>query len=145
MGNEVVIREAREEDAEIISDLCEQLSRRISAEDVIERLKIFAGDPAYSFYVAEADGRVIGFVCTGIRTEILTGLQARIDGVVVESSFRGGGVGRKLMAAAEKWAKENGSETMKLNSNTIRAEAHKFYEKIGYEKAKEQYQFKKSL
>ena len=95
--------------------------------------------------MAEADGMVIGFVCAGIRTEILSGLQARIDGVVVDANFRGGGVGRKLMETVEKWAKENGSKTMKLNSNVKRLESHKFYEKIGYTKRKEQVSFCKEL
>lgn len=146
MENEVMIREAQQRDADKISILCEQLSRAVAVADVAERLKVYTSNPAeYLFLVAEAGGEVVGFVCAIIKTEILSGPQARIDGVVVDLNFRGGGVGRKLMEAAEKWAKENSSVTMKLNSNIKRTETHKFYEKLGYTNAKMQYQFKKEL
>lgn len=144
--NEVIIRVARIEDAKAIVGLSLQMgSHALSEKETREMIAKFLSQTNEAIFVAENEGKILGYVSLYSNFEILTGPQARIDVIVVDENTRGSGVGRKLMAKAEEWAKENGSKTMKLASNAKRPESHIFYEKIGYAKTKEQFQFKKSL
>jgi len=143
---EVKIRKATEKDAKKIADLACQMGHSMTEAEAKERVTSIDRQKDYNLlFVAEEDSNILGFVSVYITDEILNGPQARIGGLVVDSNARGKGVGRILMTAAEDWAKEKGSQTMKLSSSMERVEAHKFYEKIGYTKSKEQAAFKKTL
>lgn len=141
----VDIDECKITDAEAIARLSLQLGHELSVAESSERLKLIANESTQKLFVARVDNKVSGFVSVTAHFEILSGRQARIEGLVVDEKVRGLGLGKKLMTRAENWAKEQGSKTMKLNSNSVRKEAHNFYEKIGYEKYKEQAVFKKNI
>jgi len=70
---------------------------------------------------------------------------AEVGGLVVDSQSRGRGIGRSLMAAAEAWTRERGYSQLMLRSNTIRTEAHRFYQKLGYTIVKSQHKFQKLI
>lgn len=70
---------------------------------------------------------------------------ANILGLAVAQSDRRKGLGRKLMAEAERWAKDNGIHIMRLNSGVDRTHAHSFYRAIGYNEDKQQLRFTKQL
>ena len=55
------------------------------------------------------------------------------------------GIGRALIACAEKWAKEQGINIVRLNSGGSRREAHEFYRAMGYDNEKMQVRFLKNL
>ena len=63
----------------------------------------------------------------------------------MDEGFRGRGIGRALVAEAEKWAREKGLETLRLRANAVRTEAHKFYLGLGFKNTKQQLVFVKSL
>ena len=145
MKDEIIIREAEIEDSEAIAKLGIQLGKEVTTEEIAKRLKEMKDDNLQKTFVAEENGAILGWVNVTAYKEILSGTQARIGGLVVDINTRGKGIGRKLMDMTEEWAREKGSKSMKLNSNTKRIEAHTFYEKIGYTKVKEQASFKKDL
>jgi GNAT superfamily N-acetyltransferase len=58
----------------------------------------------------------------------------RVTALVVEASSRGCGIGRALMEAAERWTAEQGCVLIEVTSNQRRVDAHRFYEKLGYER-----------
>lgn len=141
----IKIRFARISDAPKVADLCSQLGHAATQGEIEERLRVVMKDPSQAILVAEVDDEVLGLVNVVAMYELLSGIQGRIWGLVVDDKARGLGLGRRLMEVAEKWVKEKGSSTMKVNSNVKRVDAHKFYEKIGYEKYKEQAIFRKDL
>lgn len=144
--SEIIIREAKIEDAKAIVELSLQMgSHALSENETRTMIAKFYNQKNEVIFVAEKESQILGYVSIYCNFEILTGPQARIDVIVVDENTRGLGIGRKLMAQAEEWAKEQGSQTMKLASNAKRTDSHTFYEKIGYEKTKEQFQFKKEL
>lgn len=143
--DEVIIRKAKMDDAKAIAELSLQMDHDMTEAEALERLTNILEDKKQTLLVAEVDGKVQGYNSVSANYELLNGVQARIEGLVVNESIRGLGLGRKLMEKAEEWAKEQGSKSMKLASNSKRIEAHKFYEKIGYTRAKEQAAFKKVL
>jgi GNAT superfamily N-acetyltransferase len=64
---------------------------------------------------------------------------------VVDARFRSQGLGRRLLAYAEDWARERGCTEIGLRSNVIRDRAHVFYEKLGYQHIKTQKAFRKHI
>ncbi len=64
---------------------------------------------------------------------------------MINSDYRRIGLGRLLMATAEEWAIAMDSSMIRLHSNIIRGEAHRFYESLGYKITKTQHSFAKLL
>jgi N-acetylglutamate synthase-like GNAT family acetyltransferase len=58
---------------------------------------------------------------------------AIVENVVVDEACRGKGYGERLMAEAEQIARQGGAYRLSLMSNMLRADAHRFYARIGYE------------
>ena len=58
----------------------------------------------------------------------------RITALVVDDSARGQGLGRALVAAAEAALAGSGCGILEITSNMRFAEAHAFYEHLGYER-----------
>jgi GNAT superfamily N-acetyltransferase len=64
---------------------------------------------------------------------------------VVDARERGRGVGRRLVAAVEEWARARGLEQIAVRSNVTREESHPFYEHLGYTRVKTQHAYRKRL
>ncbi|WBU54546.1 GNAT family N-acetyltransferase [Paracoccus sp. SCSIO 75233] len=86
-------------------------------------------------YVGEAEGRIVAtYQLTLISGLSLTAARrAQIEAVRVDAALRGQGAGAALMADAEARARAGGARLMQLTSNAARADAHRFYERLGYE------------
>jgi GNAT superfamily N-acetyltransferase len=85
--------------------------------------------------VAERDGAVVG-VCQLIVFRHLQhrgGRCAEIESVHVHPARRGQGIGTDLLRAAIARARELGCYRVQLTSNTARTEAHRFYQRLGFE------------
>jgi Acetyltransferases len=112
-------------------------------ENTTKKLELILSLDWQIIYVAEIDGQVAGYVQAHKYIGTFGDLFVNIMGLAVSKDFQGNGVGKALMFAAENWAQEIGAEGVRLNSGSERTEAHKFYEKIGYDKAKTQAKFQK--
>jgi N-acetylglutamate synthase-like GNAT family acetyltransferase len=140
------IRLATPEDSPALTDLASQLGYPSTLEQVVKRLNNLIEKPEENaVFVAELDGRVVGWVHVHLYLLLVDDLEAEIGGLVVDADLRGQGVGAQLMAAAEAWARENGCQSVYLRSNTLRTEAHAFYRHLGYSLIKSQYAFRKVI
>lgn len=85
--------------------------------------------------VAEHAGKVVGTLqITFIR--YLTyhgGERAQIEAVRVDTSHRGGGIGRKLVEWAIDVARQRGCHMVQLTTNKQRSDAHRFYGSLGFD------------
>lgn len=72
-------------------------------------------------------GTVSGFCCHALGGNFLV-----IEDLIVTETLRGGGIGTKLMAAAEAFGREMNCDYAIFVSSGFRKRAHQFYEKIGY-------------
>ena len=68
-----------------------------------------------------------------------------IEGLVVDRTYRGRGIGKLLLTRAEEWARANGCLLVRLRSTAARIDAHLFYEHLGYVKVKTQFSFAKAV
>jgi GNAT superfamily N-acetyltransferase len=142
----VKIRRARASDAERIAVLSGQLGYPTTAKQMSARLRSVLRDKDGTCFVAETkEGGVVGWVQASITPMLVVERHADVDGLVVDETVRGRGVGAKLMQVLESWARKKGCKGMSVRSNVIRQEAHAFYEKQGYEHYKTQKALRKSL
>lgn len=91
--------------------------------------------PNESLYVAELDGAVVGT----FQTTVLTTLSGRgssnllIEAVQTRKDMRGRGIGETMMRFAIESARQQGLSKIQLSSNKARVDAHRFYERVGFE------------
>lgn len=61
------------------------------------------------------------------------GAFTRLVALSVDAAQRRAGVGRRLMAAVERWAAARGCVEVEVTSRRSREDAHRFYSALGYE------------
>ena len=87
-------------------------------------------------FVATIDTNIVGMV--GLTRNLFyerNGIYVRVVALVAKSEFRNIGIGKKLMGAAEDWAKDIGANTVLLNcgNRDERKIAQQFYRNLGYQ------------
>ena len=129
------IREAELNDAPELAVLMCELGYETKRTEMETRLGSILSNPAYKTFVASMDGRVCGMIGTITYPSYEhNDPGARILALVTLSASRRCGVGRALMAAAEKDLAQRGIRRVSLNTQLTREDAHKFYESLGYER-----------
>lgn len=144
MENKIIIRECALKDCESIYLLNKNdLGYDFPIEETTKRLEMILKSESDKIFVAEYDGKVIGYIHACDYDVIYAPSMKNILGLAVNSDYRKLGVGKALLAAAENWARETGCEGIRLCSGAQRKGAHEFYKKCGYICSKEQLNFKK--
>jgi ribosomal protein S18 acetylase RimI-like enzyme len=143
----VRIRKADAADAAALARLSGELGYATEVAQMTRRLARVLADDEHRVFVAEAEegGAVMGWLQVHLTKIIESEPRGEIVGLVVSADVRGRGIGRKLVEAAEAWAKEQGAESVGVRCNTTRAEAHAFYERLGFRAAKTQISFRKGI
>jgi GNAT superfamily N-acetyltransferase len=137
------IRAARAEDAERVSALMSQLGYGVAANDLRDRLSSL-GDRR-EVLVAETPRGILGWVALSLDEPFVEGLEAELEGLVVEEEARGCGIGTQLLGAAEDWARRHGCAKLRVHSNVVRERALDFYQRHGYTTIKSQHNLHKRL
>jgi ribonuclease HI/ribosomal protein S18 acetylase RimI-like enzyme len=111
--------------------------RTISSEQKIEDLGHTLADRTTGFLVAEAQGKILGYIQLSAReSEDVHMLKARryvkVQDVAVKEEFRRSGAGSALMNGAEAWAKAKGIDVIELNVWEFNNGAFLFYQTMGY-------------
>lgn len=104
--------------------------------DYLAAFHAIAASPSETLYVAELDGEVVGTFQTAILTKIV-GRGARsmvIEAVQTRSDMRGRGIGAVMINYCLEDARRQGLNAVQLTSNMARLDAHRFYERLGFEK-----------
>ncbi|HEX5404643.1 MAG TPA: GNAT family N-acetyltransferase [Pseudonocardiaceae bacterium] len=117
------------------------------ADDPLGAQREQPGDPAYlaAFDVLDADqhqllvvAEVAGDVVGTLQLTFLPGLsrrgatRAQIEAVRVRGDQRGGGLGGLLINWAVDTARERGCALVQLTTDASRADAHRFYQRLGF-------------
>ena len=84
--------------------------------------------------VAEDDGALVGF-CTGYQDlhSVRFGYRAWVEDLAVAPDRRSERVGKALLDAAKAWGRERGATHLELDSAEGRTDAHRFYQREGYD------------
>lgn len=84
--------------------------------------------------VIEQNGAIIGTLQLTFLPSLSFqgGKRAQIESVRVDGRFRGQGIGQKLCQWAIEQARQAGCHTVQLTTNASRADAHRFYQRLGF-------------
>lgn len=141
-----MIRPVTVGDAAAVAALSSELGYPVSAEAVAERMERLRGRDDQLVLAAVADdGTLVGWIHAADQDLVESERRCEILGLVVNGRRRRGGVGRRLVAEAERWAASRGLRRMSVRSNVTRAESHPFYEAQGYVRLKTQQVYRKAI
>jgi len=86
-----------------------------------------------------------GYAHIGIAHDLIDADTAVVVSVIVREDRRRQGIGSRLIAAAETWARQSGRSRLLLRTNVVRTGAHAFFVALGYEGSSTQLEFIRHL
>ncbi len=141
----VVVEQLKEASEQALADLV-RLSSLLHGDDrpmKLDELEAMVKDPNIVLLVARVGEKIIGMGAIYLIQKI-GNRKFYLEDLIVDEQYRGAGVGGKIVRALAQIARERGAASMELMSRITRADAHRFYEKMGF-KDKERVVFKLTL
>jgi GNAT superfamily N-acetyltransferase len=131
------IRVVVPEDLGALADLTKQLGYDTSLATLRANILSYLQDNERSLFVAVVENTVVGYIATGV-TQMFhqEKKHMRVVSLVVDRLHRGKGIGKRLLLAAEDWAREHNCWMIDLTSSFRRETegTHDFYLNQGYRK-----------
>lgn len=127
-------RLAESSDANTVARLLRVLGYDVPADSVAKRLDEFRRSRSDHVLLATVGAEIVGLISVSISPLLVEGAFARITALVVAEGQRRQGLGRALVAEAERIARAAGCSTIEVSSGTRpeRADAHRLYSRLGY-------------
>ncbi len=141
----LVIREAERADGKELCELSAELGYPSPLDTMQRRITVIMRLADHAVYVATLDQEIAGWIHVAIVHHLQADPRAEIGGLVVGTKARSKGIGRELVARAEKWASEQGVNSVAVRSQIARQDAHRFYLREGYKQTKLSAVFTKML
>ncbi|MDT9695592.1 GNAT family N-acetyltransferase [Streptomyces sp. P17] len=113
-------------------------AQRESPDDLtpyLSALERLSRDPNQRLMVAEREGRVVGT----LQLTLIPGLSRKgatrsiIEAVRIHADERGSGLGTQFIEWAVEESRRQGCRLVQLTSDASRTDAHRFYERLGFE------------
>jgi len=122
-------------DAPALASLICELGYETTSAEMRQRLKSIVSDKGFRTFVAEIDHQVCGMIGTLTHaSHEHNDFSGKIVALVVSKKKRRSGIGRALIAAAEKDFADRRVTQINLTTRFTREQAHHFYEALGYSK-----------
>jgi ribosomal protein S18 acetylase RimI-like enzyme len=129
----VTLRPATPADADAIASLFTDEGYPAGPSDIVARLERF-GSAHSRVVVAEHDGAILGFIAVHALPRFEHDDRIlRILALVVDAGARERGVGKTLMAEAERIGAELGVAFVEITAGHHRPDARHLYESLGYD------------
>jgi GNAT superfamily N-acetyltransferase len=130
----VEVRVATLADGAALARLLGAMGYPVEQETVEERLRVMIADPARNVVLVATVGILVSGVIAG---QLISMLQhehplGRITALAVDEDRRGLGIGKRLLAAVERWFVGRGVGRIEITSAEHRIEAHRFLRGVGY-------------
>ena len=142
---DIQVRNISPEDAAHVKRLSEQLGYSISLEETSANIKEVMILKNHVAFVAIANHEIIGWVHAFKTTTIESLPFIEMAGLVVDDRHRSKGIGKLLTDQIKQWCIQQNVPLLRVRSNVIRKEAHKFYLNNGFTEIKEQKVFQMKL
>lgn len=129
----MTIRELTSGDLAAVTNLASQLGYPATEEQIAFRIGLLLRKSDETVLVAETgDFQVVGWLHIRLLISLTADPTGDICGMVVDQQHRSRGIGVELLKAAEQWMEARGSRKMRVRSNMVRKDAHRFYERAGF-------------
>ena len=134
-GAQTRVRAATMSDAPAIAALLEQLGYATTIDAAGERVARLTASPTDDVLVAEHAGVGVAGLLVLHRASVLhqAGDVAIITALVVDEQRRGHGIGQHLVRRAAALARDHGCTRLQVTTHLRRTDAHRFYERLGFE------------
>jgi GNAT superfamily N-acetyltransferase len=132
------IRPITENDAIAIAALSKQLGYSLSPEETLANIHEVLADKDHAAFMACVDNQVVGWIHVLRAIRIESKPFVEIGGLVVDENYQKQGIGKLLVNKASEWTKEKRIDKLRVRCNRKRAEAHQFYQALGFTESKEQ-------
>jgi GNAT superfamily N-acetyltransferase len=132
--SDIDIREVTTFDSSLVEPI-RSLLRQLTSREIAfseESLRQIISDKASRLFLLYSDNTVAGMLTLGIYSAP-TGRKAWVEDVVVDSQYRGRGLGRQLVQYAISCVRTHSPVTLMLTSNPQRTEANALYRREGFE------------
>ena len=128
---ECTVREARQDDTELVERLYSQMAPDVSNVD--RDFRAMLADPRAICRILEASGEPVGMVIAYVRSTLSSGRKMVIDELVVDREFRGKRLGSLLLDHSINDARVQALDCVELCCSLGNQEIQRFYEKAGFE------------
>jgi len=142
---QVTVRPMAAHDLAQVAELSDQLGYPVTSQELERRFSTIAREKTQALFVAEAEGRVVGWTHVYATHLLESPSFAEIGGLVVRAGSRRIGAGRALVEAAGRWAREQELGRVRVRSNVLRTEAHRFYPACGFKLIKTQHNYEREI
>jgi GNAT superfamily N-acetyltransferase len=135
------IRVINIQDAPAINRLSDQLGYPLSIEQTLQNLEAIIDSSEHAAFAAINNGELVGWI--GVARIIMIEMMpyCEINGLVVDETFHGNGIGKLLIEEAKQWARLKRNDKLRLRCNVVRKDAHQFYSHLGFVATKQQTNF----
>lgn len=142
----ITIRKCMISDAHNVRNLSMQALGFDYPEDKFEEnIRRLMASGSNCIFIAENNHAFVGY-CHVADFDVVYGPKLSVlRAIAVVDEYRRYGAAKKLMEAAEAWAKRHGSEGMRIYGGTERTAANIFYKSCGYSFVKPESKFKKDF
>lgn len=141
----VTVRPMTATDAEAAAALSGELGYPVEVGAMRRRIETLTSDDEHGLFVATSGLQVVGWIHVAVAQHLQSETRAEIGGLVVSPDCRSAGVGARLVARAEQWARDRGLSGIVVRSQIKREAAHRFYLREGYTRTKTSAVFSKEL
>ena len=129
----VRVRAAKLSDAPELAALLCELGYETTSDEMRMRLKSILPHAGYGTFVAKIGKELCGMIGTHCcHSYAHNDVGGRILALVVTEEMRDQGIGRALITVAENDFTERNITRVAVNTRFTRADAHRFYESLGY-------------
>lgn len=130
----VVVREATADDAPVLAPLLGELGYPAAPAQLVPRLRRMLAREDQKILIAENADGALGTLALHVFPVLAYDQDlALIMALVITETARGLGVGRMLVDRAEAVARSLGASRLMVTTHNRRADAHAFYERLGFE------------
>ena len=118
--------------------LSEQLGYPVSTAQIESNINEIIASENHAAFVAFYNQKIVGWIHAFRAMLIESKPFIEIGGLIVDENFRNSGIGKKLVEKVKVWALKKAINEVRVRSNVLRAEAHKFYLNNGFTEIKQQ-------
>ena len=135
---EIQLRKMTMEHAQDVCRLSDQLGYPLSTTQIENNINEITSSENYAAFVALYNQQIVGCIYAFRALLIESKPFIEIGGLIVDENFRNSGIGKKLVEKIKVWALEKAINEVRVRSNVLRFEAHKFYLNNGFTEMKQQ-------
>ncbi|MES5894509.1 MULTISPECIES: GNAT family N-acetyltransferase [Bacillus cereus group] len=132
-----------EADLHDVFPVLQQLRTKLSREDASSLFQKMKDENYKLLSLQNEDDEVVSLAGVAICTNFYNEKHVFVYDLVTAEAHRSKGYGKVLLSYVEKWGEEKGCSSIVLTSAFPRIDAHRFYEREGYDKVS--YSFYKEL